>query len=401
MVLPHSTNSETGLDLLQGVLPPGCKSFGRVTASKTKLENRLNYWREVSNNFVFLLVLSGTKTAEIDGISAAGSTSKARRYTAIADAELVLRGPGLIKKFPLPALPGGVTPALITYVASRWIGVDPLVLAVGLTDSPPFPHLRLEAPFLGPSSCITTGKAMDSNRVKSLLHRGFLMGIKMSQPLLLAECVPGGTTTAQAVLSGMGLPVQNLIGGSAIRPPVELKSKIVEEGLRAANLGNEISAIKLISTIGDPFQALATGLLLGTRKAGQQILLGGGSQMLAVLALALQCLDPEDREEFASGISLGTTSWLFEASTNSPLDKSSIKKLMHLIEDHFDVDLLGLVAGLHFNKSRYKALKEYELGYVKEGVGAGALTLVAQIQGADCGQLVDACDLAMDHLFNK
>ena len=46
----------------------------------------------------FFLILAGSQTAEIEGISAAGSTAVSRRYTAVADAELLLRGPMSSKK---------------------------------------------------------------------------------------------------------------------------------------------------------------------------------------------------------------------------------------------------------------------------------------------------------------
>ena len=42
-----------------------------------------------------LLVLAATRTAEQEGISAAGATAAARRTTAVADAELLLKGPSV------------------------------------------------------------------------------------------------------------------------------------------------------------------------------------------------------------------------------------------------------------------------------------------------------------------
>ena len=58
-------------------------------------------------NIVSLLVLAGSKTAEIEGISAAGSPKESRRYTAVADAELLLKGPSALRKWPLPPLSAG------------------------------------------------------------------------------------------------------------------------------------------------------------------------------------------------------------------------------------------------------------------------------------------------------
>jgi NaMN:DMB phosphoribosyltransferase len=77
---------------------------------------------------------------------------------------------------------------------------------------------------------------MEAKRVKQLMEAGFEMGKKIREPLLLAECVPGGTTTAFAVLSGLGLNVDGLISGSTRNPPSELKIKLVRQGLKAAKL---------------------------------------------------------------------------------------------------------------------------------------------------------------------
>ena len=52
-----------------------------------------------------LLLLAGTRTAETKGISAAGCTPEARRTTALADAELLLNGPSVAPRWPLPPSP--------------------------------------------------------------------------------------------------------------------------------------------------------------------------------------------------------------------------------------------------------------------------------------------------------
>ena len=141
-------------------LPLGCKAFGDG-ANSIRIKNWQKKWQKEIDNFSALLVLAGSRTAEVVGISAAGSTSDSRRYTAVADAEFLLKGPIGAKCWPLPPLPAGVSPALISYVASRALGVKPLVLAVGLHQMPPFPHLRLELPSIGPADCLSTGKAMN------------------------------------------------------------------------------------------------------------------------------------------------------------------------------------------------------------------------------------------------
>ncbi len=344
------------------------------------------------------MILAGSRTAEVKGISAAGATADSRRYTAVADAELLLHGPLGKRHWPLPPLPAGVSPALISHVASRIIGLEPMVLALGLPQLPPFPHLRFEEPSIGPADCLSTGKAMEYKRVKSLWRKGFSMGLKLRKPLLIAECVPGGTTTAQAVLTGLGLQVSNLISGSALHPPSLLKRELVAKGLKAADLGLSPSPKQLLAAVGDPFQPAAVGLLLGAREAGQEVLLGGGCQMLAVLALALADLKASLRQHFVDGIVLGTTAWLVEEASSDGQKSNSLVRLLDIIGDHFGVRLLGISSGLRFNFSSYKVLKDYERGYIKEGVGAGALALLAQLYGVSSKEIVDNCEKSLEHL---
>ncbi len=378
-------------------LPKGCKVFGEA-ASSLKVKKWLESYFLDQNSFSFLLVLAGSCTAEVEGISAAGATSLSRRYTAVADAELLLLGPKSPRQWPLPPLSAGISPALISYVATRFIGLTPNVLAVGLPQPPSFPHLRIELPSLGPASCLSTGKAMDFGRVQALWEKGFSMGLRLREPILIAECVPGGTTTAQAVLTGLGLLVDDLISGSALNPPRALKRELVEKGLKASGLGLNAMPKKLLAAVGDPFQAFAVGLLIGARKAGQQVLLGGGSQMLAILALALKAVQPSMRASLADGVVLGTTAWLAEESVDPLSKQNSLACLMDRIEQHFDVELIGLATGLRFYSSKQKVLRDYEKGYIKEGVGAGALSLLSQIKGVSLKAFVEACDEAVAEL---
>jgi len=79
-----------------------------------------------------MLVLAGTQTAAVPGISAAGSTPEARRRTAAADAELLLLGPEQPLPHALPPLPAGVSPALIARVVLEQLALEPLGLEVEL-----------------------------------------------------------------------------------------------------------------------------------------------------------------------------------------------------------------------------------------------------------------------------
>lgn len=360
------------------------------------------FWSDPEPAPDLLLLLSSTLTAEVEGISAAGATSESRRYTAIADAELLLYGPSHRPRWPLPPLPAGVSPALISWVAAEAVKIQPWVGSIGLSKTPPFAHLRFEKPELGPAACISSGHAMTPQRVLQLLHQGQRFGERLRHPLVLAECVPGGTTTALAVLCGLGVPAHDLISGSAIHPPMALKRDLVRQGLQSAQLSATPSAQELLAAVGDPFQAFATGLLIGSLKSRQPLLLAGGSQMAAVLALALNMVSTKQRRLLSKQVLIGTTAWLAgEVLTPSGSKRASLVELLALLENHFDVSICALASGLRFQGSRHLALRDYELGHVKEGVGAGGLALLAQLRGLSLERISQACDNAMDQLLES
>ena len=91
------------------VLPEGCQQLGGLGA-RTLDAAALRPWTSNDQPLDLLLVLAATQTAEHEGISAAGSTVASRRYTALADAELLIHGPARQRRWPLPPLPAGVSP---------------------------------------------------------------------------------------------------------------------------------------------------------------------------------------------------------------------------------------------------------------------------------------------------
>ena len=123
--------------------------------------------------------------------------------------------------------------------------------------------------------------------------------------------------------------------------------------------------------------------------------------MLAVLALALNEIEPQSRDEFVGKILIGTTSWLVDETLSSTKNRNSFIHLMDHVASHFKVNLLGLASGYRFNESNQKVLRDYEIGYVKEGVGAGALSLLAQIKGLTQKEMVERCDVEVANLFKS
>ena len=381
------------------VLPEGCQQLGGLGA-RTLDAAALRPWTSNDQPLDLLLVLAATKTAEHEGISAAGSTVASRRYTALADAELLIHGPARQRRWPLPPLPAGVSTALLSHVAARRLKLNPQVAALGLTQRPDFPHLEIEALDQGPSACLSSGAAMPLPRVQHLWRRGELLGRRLQRPLVLAECVPGGTTTAQAVLTALGVEVAHLISGSARHPPQQLKQALVTRGLQRASLGAHPAPEQILAAVGDPFQAFASGVLVGAVSAGQPLLLGGGCQMLAVLALAMQALPASQRERLASQVLIGTTGWLADEGA-AATSQSPLGGLVDATAGLVDTSLSVLACGVRFHSSTHQPLLDYERGYVKEGVGAGALLLLAQLRGCTCSELVRDCERALEQLLNR
>ena len=358
---------------------------------------RLAPWAGNTLSADLLLVLAGTRTAEHQGISAAGSTAESRRFTALADAELMLDGPSGRRHWPLPPLPAGVSPALLSHVALERLALTPHIAALGLDHQADRPHLRLESSQLGPSGCVSSGASMPLERVQRLWSQGHRMGAGLRRPLVLAECVPGGTTTALGVLAGLGFEVSQWISGSALHPPKALKAQLVAAGLARAKLPSDASAGLIVAAVGDPFQAMAAGLLTGLIQSDQPVLLGGGSQMLAVVALALHGMPPSDRIALGQRLVLGTTAWL---ATERLVEGSSpaLTCLLEAVADRYQVPIVGVHSSLRFTNSRHQELRDFEDGYVKEGVGAGALLFLAQLRGASTGSLLEGCEQALETL---
>jgi uncharacterized protein (TIGR00303 family) len=351
-----------------------------------------------------VLLLAGTDTAAVPGISAAGATPDSRRRTAAADAELLLLGPDTPRPHALPPLPAGVSPALISHVVVRELQPTPLVVDLGCPVAPAVPHIRLGQQ---PALCLSSGRAMGEERVLALLALGQRWARAWQQrwqeapqvpPLVLAECVPGGTSTAQAVLTGLGVAAGGLVSGSLLTPAHGLKAALVDQGLRAAGLAMageaDVNPVRVAAAVGDPMQPLAAGMLLAAAEGRWPVLLAGGSQMAAVLALALALADAPLRTRLVAAAALGTTGWVAREPS------SDLALLLQRVADRWRVAPPACFATqLCFSSCRSPALQDYERGYVKEGVGAGGLALLWEWSGRSPAGLAAACDRAQERLI--
>ncbi|WP_431355287.1 hypothetical protein, partial [Listeria monocytogenes] len=105
--------------------------------------------------------------------------------------------------------------------------------------------------------------------VKHLLHQGLLWGEKLATSLdqgylILGECVVGGTTTALAVLTGLGIAAAGKVNSSHPVCNHAQKWAVVEAGLKNAGLWQHAikDPLQLIAAVGDPMQIAAVGMAI-------------------------------------------------------------------------------------------------------------------------------------------
>jgi uncharacterized protein (TIGR00303 family) len=324
----------------------------------------------------FVCVLGFTATGLIPGISAAGAAPADRQLTAVADAEFLINGPQPYPKYVLPPLTQGASPVLITRAVVTELSLPVYLFNAGLPVLPAVPAIDLGG---RPAECITTGQAMPLEVVRHLWQQGLEWGEKLARQhpyLVISECVVGGTTTALSLLTGLGYACQGKVNSSHPQCNHAQKWQVVQQGWQAANMAlaaqPTLSPINWVAALGDPMQIVVAGMAMAaSRTAG--VLLAGGTQMLAVYALAKALATAESLAWRPEAVLVGTTRWVAADPTG---DTAGLAAL---------VGAPLVATQLSFAQSRYPQLQAYERGFVKEGVGAGGAAIVAHLM-ADWGQ---------------
>lgn len=335
----------------------------------------------------FYLAMGSTQTSDFVGISAAGATPESRRLTPAADAEALVLGHTLsVDKLPVSPL-GVVSPVVISRACLRLAGLAPHIVNCGAFVTPQVPLLDFGNV---PAAAISTGRAMPPDSVRELFGRGYELGLKESkesESIVLAECVPGGTTSALGVLIALGYGARRALSGSIPDCNHDMRFQLVEQGMRNASLQpGEADPMAILAALGDPMQPFVAGMAIAACK-NTTVILAGGSQMLAVYALC-KALDPAyDTVIKDSAIGIVTTKWV-------AFDKhATIPDLCR------EIDAPMAASCPDFNQSRHPGLQLYECGNVKEGVGAGAaMALAYNILQGDSTALMHAIDQCYDEM---
>jgi uncharacterized protein (TIGR00303 family) len=310
-----------------------------------------------------MLAAGTTRTATIDGISAAGVDPAVMAHTPSADAELLTYGE-LVHASVLPVSPTGCpTPAMVTRAAREHLGFDVTTIDAGLTEPTAAPTVDIGA---SPGDDVRKPTAVSD--AAELFERSRTLGTQLSDDaLLIAETIPGGTTTALGVLEALG--ERATVSSSLPDNPLELKSEVVAAGLETSGLAPgdcEGTPIAAIEAVGDPVLAVVSGLTIGAIERGATVTLAGGTQQLAAAALVRHHgFDP------GGDLSVATTSYVAE-------DESAA--VSELAAD-LDVSLTVTDPGFATAERDHVAMARFEAGEAKEGVGMGGALALADDGG--------------------
>jgi uncharacterized protein (TIGR00303 family) len=359
---------------------------------------------------VFGCVLGFTETGLIPGISAAGRTPEDRKYTACADAEFLYYGPEHKPQHPLPPLAAGASPVLISRAVFESLKIPVHLFNAGLPHPPAVPLIDLGG---ASAKCLSGGAAMEITTVHHLFKQGLLWGERLAANMqqsyvIFGECVVGGTTTALAILTALGIDAAGKVNSSHPICNHGQKWALVQAGLEKimgsrgqdeifqSQIMTSVDPLKIVAAVGDPMQVVVAGMAIAaSRSCG--VMLAGGTQMLAVYALMSAIAQAYALSWQPEAVVIGTTRWVAEDPTGATVDLALSLEKGNLIQSGRTPSLL--TTDLSFADSRYPQLRAYEQGFVKEGMGAGAACIAAHLsQNWQQDQLLAAIESQLERL---
>ena len=322
------------------------------------VDNAKKFIQDLSKKrFTFGLIASYTETCEIPGITIAGADKEFLKFTAPADSEYIEYGECVCIS-GIPISPDGKpTPALLTRVSLNAAKIPHFVVNAGSKILPSLCYFDAD---ILPGKNISESSAMSIDQVKSAIEYGKNLGKIMSQNtdcLVIGESIPGGTTTALAVLRAFGLNCN--VSSSMQNNPLDLKNKIVTDTLKRKKSDD---ALEIIANFGDSMMPVCAGMLSSASEKCR-VILAGGTQMLAVLQLGKYI------GYNVKNSAIGCTSYI--------IDDSQAKFLQTVLQID-DIAVLSCDPCLH--KSQHFGLRSYADGFVKEGAGAGGAIIASLLK---------------------
>lgn len=318
----------------------------------------------------FILSMSNTKTAQIDGITQAGIPGLIH-LTPTLDSEFVCTGE--VRSLEnIAETPKGVpTPALITravHLLKPFQNIE--LLNLGLEVTPKVSYFKINEFEIEPSGSISEGANIDA---MTLFQKALQFGQTFScdeEYVILAESVPSGTSTATATALALGYDCKDLFSSSFKNVPSSIRNKTIENALANINENDDLFAI--LGKVADNMLIFNAGFILGLNNS-KKLILAGGTQMASVLLVVNSVLKTMEAEFDTSNLSLCTTKWVYED------ENSNIKALLEMLS--FKIN--AYYADFDFSLSTHPALKLYDEGEAKEGVGAGGALVYAFLNGLE------------------
>lgn len=347
--------------------------FGNVEQGKIFLESIR------AGKFLFSFVISYTETCEIPGITFAGADKDSIQFTPPADAEYLHYGYcKTIDKIPMTP-DGKPTPGLLTKTALESASIPHMTINAGSKVPPQLPFVDAGMTF---GKNISIHDAMTDSQVSHAVDYGRIVGRSMASLtdcLVIGESIPGGTTTALAVLKAFGFDAK--VSSSIPNNPVELKNQIVDSALERIDSDHPYS---IVAKVGDPMIPFVAGML-SSASSVSNVMLAGGTQMAAVLAFASKIGFNEEKT------AIGTTSYITD-------DQSA--NFTSLVKEISDIPAISVNPGLE--NSQYSGLKAFSEGFAKEGVGAGGSIISSMVKtGIDSTKFLEIAEKEYHRLFTS
>jgi uncharacterized protein (TIGR00303 family) len=201
----------------------------------------------------------------------------------------------------------------------------------------------------------------------------------MTDCLIIGESIPGGTTTALAVLRALGYKAK--VSSSIPNNPVILKNQIASMALEGLKTDNPYS---IVAKVGDPMIPFVTGMLSSASEINP-VLLAGGTQMTAVLAFASK-IGFNDKNT-----AIGTTCYI------SDDESANFKNLVSEI-----ADIPAIAVNPRLENSKFPGLRAFSEGFAKEGVGAGGSIIASMLKTRiDHSKFLDLAEKEYHRIFTS
>jgi uncharacterized protein (TIGR00303 family) len=302
---------------------------------------------------IFVLLAGSTEVSRIPGITSAGASPDLTMLTPVVDAEIIVGGHPFSIKEP-PMTPEGIpTPAIVTRACLDISGTRSIAVNAGLSVSPKVPFFQT-----GLHAALNPADAKALPDISKAFNAGMYLGDLLDEKygiIILAESVPGGTTTAQAVISSMGLKLST----SSTMPsdPVQIKNEVVKKAILRSGYFPDNPEMA-VEQYGDYMMPLALGISRSARNS--TIMFAGGTQMSSVYYL-----DRKMNRNSGNRFQV-TTRWVMDHRRDTV---ESIVPPGNLI-----------VSEVSFSGMEENGLRLYENGHVREGAGMGAALWLASLK---------------------